>query len=140
MVGMGRIERVAKGLLVAIALTLTGCGTPEDPPADVPIAIYGRNATASDVWFAVHPATDPLQSVGFGPDIGVACWVAPAGSQIVMLDHAPGRGPTNVVAVVGTVLQARDSSRRQHWVDVARDGSLSSGEGIPPWWTGDPGC
>ena len=91
-------------------------------------------------WFAVHPVTDPLLSVGFGPDIGVACWVAPTGSQVLMLDHAPGQGPTNVVAVVGTIQAPPNAPRRHLWVDVARDRAVSACGGVPPWWPDDPGC
>ncbi len=123
-----------------MGLTLVGCGTPADPPVEVPVALYGRNAAAGVAWFAVHPVTDPLLSVGFGPDIGVACWVAPTGSQVLMLDHAPGQGPTNVVAVVGTIQAPPNAPRRHLWVDVARDGAVSAGGGVPPWWPDDPGC
>ena len=132
---MGRASRLplwaTAGWLV-VALSLTGCVAPK--PIDVPVAVYGRNATLGDAWFAALPLTDPLWSVGFGRDIGVACWLLPEGAQIVMLDHAPLHGPTNVIHVVADVTVQPAQGRREFWVDVAKDGSMTAGSGLPPWW------
>jgi hypothetical protein len=123
-----------------IAMAMAGCGSPEVTLGPVvPIALYGRNATPLEVWLAVQPVTDALQSVGFGQQIGVACWTGRAGSQIVLLDNSPGRGPTNVIREIATVVAAAGSARQEVWVDVAADGSVTAGAGVPPWWPGGGG-
>jgi hypothetical protein len=106
----------------------------------VPVAIYGRNAVPVDAWFATQP-TDPLASVGFRRDAGVACWTVAAGSEVVMLDHSPSLGPTNVLRVIAAVAAQPASKRQEIWVDVAADGSVVAGAGVPPWWPpGGGGC
>ena len=121
---------------VVVALIVIGCAAP--PPPAVPVAIYGRNAAPVDAWFATQP-TDALANVGFGRDIGVACWTVAAGSQVVMLDHSPSLGPANVVRTIATIGLQPGTDRQELWVDVAADGSVSAGPGVPAWWTGG-GC
>jgi hypothetical protein len=121
----------------ATAIFAIGCAVPS--PAVVPVAIYGRNAGPVDAWFATQP-TDPLANVGFGNEIGVACWSVAAGSQVVMLDHAPSLGPASGVRAIATIGPQPDGRRQELWVDVAVDGSVASGIGRPAWWAGGPGC
>jgi len=126
-----------KRWVAAVALIAIGCAAPQ-PPA-VPVAIYGRNAAPVDAWFATEPA-DPLVSVGFGRDIGVAWWTVAAGSQVVMLDHSPSLGPANAIRQIAVIAPQPASARQELWVDVAPDGSVSTGRGVPPWWSGGSGC
>ena len=134
-----RFRRVA---LLLLALTIGACGSPEVTLGPVvPIALYGRNATALEVWLAVHPITGELQSVGFGRQLGVACWTGPTGAHIVLLDNSPGQGPTNVIREIAPVALTPGAARQEAWVDVAADGMVTSGAGVPPWWPeGGGGC
>jgi hypothetical protein len=134
---MERLMRPAAIALAIVSLLLIRCTTPEPP--QVPVSIYGRNAAPVAAWFATQPV-DPLANVGFGRDLGVACWRVAAGSQVVMLDHSPSLGPANVVRVVTTVAVQPSSARQEVWVDVAADGTVDAGTGVPSWWTGGPGC
>jgi hypothetical protein len=121
---------------IAVAIIAIGCAAP--PPA-VPVAIYGRNAAPVDAWFATQPS-DALANVGFGRDIGVACWSVAAGSRVVMLDHSPSLGPANVIRTIATIGVQPGTDRQELWVDVAADGSVLTGGGVPPWWPGGSGC
>jgi hypothetical protein len=120
--------------MIAMALlTLIGCAA-IDPRPKGSVIIYGRNDAPGIAWFGLAPA-DPTQSVGFGPDIGVACLAGAAGTEIVAFDADPaqgGRPGRSVGRVQGRVDPA------VIWVDVAADGSITNGIGVPPWWTGDP--
>jgi len=57
MLRIGPGGRATRQVLLVMGLTLVGCGTPADPPVEVPVALYGRNAAAGVAWFAVHPVT-----------------------------------------------------------------------------------
>lgn len=129
------------GLILVVA-AIAGCGAPQVTLGpDVPISLYGRNATASELWLAVDPIAGQLQSVGFARQVGVACWTGPSGARIVLLDHSPGTGPTNVIREIAPVGIKPGSSRQEVWVDVAVDGTVSAGTGVPDWWPpGSGGC
>ena len=87
--------RFGRAGLILVAGAIGGCGAPQVTLGpDVPISLYGRNATASEVWLAVDPIAGQLQSVGFVRQIGVACWTGPSGARIVLLDRSPGNGAT----------------------------------------------
>ena len=126
---------IARWALVAAALllSLAGCAAFDMRPKGS-VIIYGRNDAPGIAWFGLAPA-DPTQSVGFGPDIGVACLTGSAGTEIVSLDADPGQGGRPERAV-GRVQGRADPA--VIWVDVAADGSLTSGIGVTPWWTDDP--
>jgi hypothetical protein len=136
-----RIWAVVWTGLLPVSLAVAACAAPDLPrPPDVPVALYGRNATIAAAWFAVQPIRDPPLSVGFGSDIGVACWMVPAGSQVVMLAGPPGHGPTVATRVIATVDGPQAPDGRDLWVDVAADGSVSAGNGTPAWWSGASPC
>jgi hypothetical protein len=123
-------------LLIATAFVLGACTV---PAATINVALYGRNLAPVQASFTTQPSTDPPLVVAFARDPGVACWTVPAGSQIVLLDHDPSLGPANAVRVVATIQPG--PAGQAFWVDVAADGSITSGEGEPPWWPpGGGGC
>jgi hypothetical protein len=125
---------IARWTVVAAALLLlVSCAALELRPRGS-VTIYGRNDAPGIAWFGVAPA-DPTQSVGFGSDIGVACLVGPAGTEIVSFDADPAQGGRPDRSV-GRVPGRADPS--VIWVDVAADGTVTSGIGVPGWWTGDP--
>ena len=85
-------------------------------------------------WFGVTPKGDPPETVGFGPDIGVACLTGPAGSDLVAYDGDPHRR-RYLGRLLGRV--PGDANDLARWVDVAGDGTLTTGNGVPAWWVGD---
>ena len=80
------------------------------------------------------PTGDPPETVGFGADMGVACLTGPAGSDLVAYDGDPTAGgqPARLLGLV-----PGDANELVVWVDVAGDGSLTTGNGVPAWWVGD---
>ena len=117
---------------IPILLLLSACA-PQPSPRLVDVTLYGRNAAPVVAWFAVQPLTQPISSVGFGPDPGYACWEASEGSSIVLLDRSPSElDPANVVRAVVVIPAASETAIL--WVDVAADGRAASGSGVPEWW------
>jgi hypothetical protein len=126
---------IARWTVIAAALVLLlGCAAIDARPKGSAV-IYGRNDAPEIAWFGLVPLSDPPETVGFGSDIGVACLVGPVGTEMVSFDTDPaqgGRPERSVGRVQGRVDPA------VIWVDVAADGSVTSGIGVPPWWIGDP--
>jgi hypothetical protein len=125
-------------LLAGVVLALLGgCGPLERVVPQAAFTIYGHNDRALDAWFGLEPPGDPSQSVGFGTDDGVACLHGPVGSGVVRFDGPPGRGGLPLEDV-GTIVGEGPAGGNVFWVSVAIDGSLTSGQGVPAWWIGDP--
>jgi hypothetical protein len=144
-VGGGRSIRAIRILVAVVALVIIGCDSSDPEPVlgpAVPVAVYARIAPPTLVWVAVSPLTDPPLEVGFnGADLGVACWSAPTGSQVVVLDGDPGKGSTHIVRAVGPVPAGpAPAGGRALWLDVAADGSMTTGAGVPGWWVSGGGA
>jgi hypothetical protein len=105
--------------------------------SESPLVVFGRNAAPPVAWLSLWPMTDPLDAVGFGPDIGVSCMDAPIGSQVVMLDGSPGP-QSRVIRVVTQVHPPRAEGTQSVWIDVAADGTALTADGTPVWWTDEP--
>ena len=120
------------GLILAAAFAVAGCALTNQLGPQATVTLYGRNAVPGDAWFLVRPISDPPDSVGFGKDIGVACFEVPVGSEIVMTDGVPGEG-SSVVRVIAPI----DDEVETLWVDVAEGGNVTTGAGVPPWWTSE---
>jgi hypothetical protein len=125
--------RRSLSLIIVAGLVVMGCAG-FDPRPKGSVIIYGRNDAPGIAWVGLASA-DPTQSVGFGSDIGVACLDGPAGTEIVSFDADPGQGGRPNQSV-GRVQGGADPA--VIWVDIAADGTVSSGFGVPPWWVGDP--
>jgi hypothetical protein len=119
-------------LVLAAGLVVLGC-TGLDPRPQGSVIVYGRNDAPGTAWFGLAPA-DPTQSVGFGRDIGVACLGGAAGTEIVSFERDPGQGGQPKRSL-GRVPGGAEPAVM--WVDVAADGIVTSGVGVPPWWTDD---
>lgn len=122
--------------LIAAAILVAACGLTNQLGAQATVTMYGRNAAPEDAWFVVRPISDPPDSVGFGRDIGVACFEVPVGSEIVMTDRSPSEGGS-VIRVIAPI----DDQVETLWVDVAEDGRVTTGAGMPEWWPDEQqGC
>jgi hypothetical protein len=106
-----------------------------DPRPRGAVIIYGRNDAPGDAWFGLTAAGDPPETVGFGPDDGVACLTGPAGTEVVSIDGPPNQGG-RPQRTIGRVPGA--GNPLVVWVDVAGDGTFTTGSGVPAWWVGDP--
>jgi hypothetical protein len=127
------VRAAAVGCLL---LVVSSCGLLNVARPTASVTVFGRNAAPDTAWFAIVPMTDPPQTVGFGADIGVGCLEAPLGSQLVMLDDPLPEG--DVAHALMEIGPEADPGGRSIWVDVAADGTLTTGEGTPGWWTDDP--
>jgi len=125
--------------ILAVVL-VAACAGPTPSPRPVPVTLYGRNAAPLMAWFATQPVTSPLSSVGFGRELGYACWTVPEGSSLVLLDHAPSDvQPASAVRVLDTI-EADPAGGRVVWVDVDKAGAVTSGVGLPGWWPAGGGA
>ncbi len=118
--------------LLAAAVLVAACGLMNQVGPQATVTLYGRNDAPAMAWFVARPIAEPPESVGFGTDMGVACLEVPVGSELVMTDRSPGPG-ANVIRVIAPIGDPAEVL----WVDVAADGSLTTGAGVPAWWVGD---
>lgn len=120
-------------LLIAVMIVAACAGF--DPRPQGKVTLYGRNEAPGPAWFGVVPIGDPPETVGFGPDSGVACLTGAAGSDVVAYDGDPSDGgrPQRVLGRV-----PGEGNALVMWADVAADGTLTTGNGVPAWWVDDP--
>jgi hypothetical protein len=97
------------------------------------LTLYVRNPAASTAWFAI--AGTAVGATGFN-GIGVGCIDVDPGGRLVLLDRAPQDADARVLRVLIQTTQANETPTL--WVDIALDGAVSQGTGVPPWWVGDP--
>lgn len=133
----GVVMSVAPGRLMGalmVAVLVAGCGLLPTGQTPGTVTLYGRAAPEGDSWFGLVTADDPPQVVGFGSD-GVGCLDGRPGTQVAWFDGAPGDGgvPRQIIGVLPA-----DGSPLVLSVEVAADGSLLVGRGVPAWWEGDP--
>jgi hypothetical protein len=100
------------------------------------LTLYIRSAAPTTRWFGVVPASDTVGAMGATIPISVACLDIPLGGQAVMFD----RPPQNAGAVTLRVIYQRVAADGWPtlWVDVAADGTVGQGTGMPSWWVGPP--
>jgi hypothetical protein len=115
-----------------------GPATQHSPDASK-VALYVRNDSTSTANTAV--VIDGTMTAGGGfwsQDIGVECDAMPPGAQLALLD----RGISEPGASVVRVLYVRDDEPEAPslWVVVGTSGAITTGRGVPSWWTGDPLC
>ena len=119
--------------LIAALMIVAACAG-FDPRPQGNVTLYGRNEAPGSAWFGVVPLGDPPETVGFGGDLGVACLTGAAGSDLLSFDRAPSDGG-QPLRVLGRV--PGEGNALVMWVDVAADGTLTTGNGVPAWWVGD---
>lgn len=120
--------------LVVVVLIVSGCAG-FDPRPQGKVILYGRNEAPGLAWFGVVPMGDPPETVGFGSDMGVACLSGAAGSELLSFEGSPTAGgqPQRVLGRV-----PGEGNALVLWVDVAQDGTLTNGDGVPAWWPDAP--
>ena len=103
------------------------------------LTLYIRNAATKTYWFGVVPASDTVGAVGATIPVLVACLNVPVDGQAVMFDRPPQDAGAITLRVIYHRAQA--SAPPTLWVDIASDGTVRQGTGVPPWWTTAPqGC
>jgi hypothetical protein len=117
----------------------------QGPPATAPagpstsLTFYVRNAATKTYWFDVIPASDTVGEVGATIPVLVACLNVPVDGQLVMFDRPPQDAGAITLRVIYHRAQA--SAPPTLWVDIASDGTVKQGTGVPAWWVGPPqGC
>jgi hypothetical protein len=120
---------------VLAVIVLSGCAG-LDPRPQGRVQLYGRTVAPDPAWIGLAP--DPAQTVGFGRDAGVACRTGPIGTEIVWFDGDPKDGG-QAQRSLGRLAGGPDPT--VIWVDVAADGSMTTGVGVPAWWVDEaPAC
>jgi hypothetical protein len=110
---------------------------PTGPPTS--LTLYIRSAAPTTRWFDVVPANATVGAVGATIPISVACLDVPLGGQAVMFDRPPQEAGAIPLRVIYQRVVA--VGRPTLWVDVAADGSVRQGTGMPAWWVGPtPAC
>ena len=127
----GRRYVVAAAIVGAI---VAGCGLLPQTPHEK-VIIYGRTAGPGMTWFGIVPPGVPPQQVGFGSN-GAACLSAPPGAEVAWFDRSPVEGG-HPVRTIGHAESGAETPTVL-WVDVAADGSVTNGDGVPDWWVDDP--
>jgi hypothetical protein len=125
--------------------TVPGFPVEVGPSAAAPVGeptaltLYVRSAGGPTAWFAVQGAGSLLGAQGYNGGIGVGCIDILPGGRLVMLDRAPQDASVQPLRTIYTRPDAGDLPSL--WVDIDADGAVSQGDGVPPWWQGDPqGC
>jgi len=108
--------------------------TPPGPPTS--LTLYVRTAAAKTAWFGVVPASDTVGAVGSTIPAFVACLDVPVGGQAVMFDRPPQDAGAITLGVI--YHRAGADGLPTLWVDIAADGTVGQGTGVPPWWSGPP--
>jgi hypothetical protein len=103
------------------------------------LTLYIRSAATKTLWFGVVPASDAVGAVGATIPVLVACLDVPVGGQAVMFDRPPQDAGAITLRVIYQRAQANGWPTL--WVDIAADGTVRQGTGMPSWWSGPPpGC
>jgi hypothetical protein len=110
---------------------------PAGPPTS--LTLYVRSAAAKTLWFDVVPASDRVGAVGATIPVLAACLKVPIGGKAVMFDRPPQDAGAITLRVIYQRVAA--SGWPTLWVDIAADGTVRQGTGMPSWWSGPaPGC
>jgi hypothetical protein len=123
-------------LVLVVAALVAACGT---GAPSVKVTAYVRNASSADVGLVVRPAPEPPLAASFGAgQTGVFCDPVPIGSQLIVTNGAAQPDPSAASSAAGQLValiggQAADVARVV-WIDVAADGTLTTGQGKPEWW------
>jgi hypothetical protein len=115
-------------------------GSSPNPNAGPPVVTaFVRNAGSNETWIAVV-VNRVVQPGGGGFDgngyVGVWCDPVPAGASLVVLDRSAVELGAQPRQLIYTATAGDDTVSR--WIDVAKDGGITIGSGVPSWWVGGP--
>jgi hypothetical protein len=113
-------------------------GTSDAPASNdaASTTLYVRNGVATTAWVAVVAGGTSSGGQGYNAGLAVGCNDVPVGGQLVLVDRAPQDSGARTLLVLDTRTDASVAPAIL-WIDIAADGSVTHGSGIPPWWT-DP--
>lgn len=100
------------------------------------LTLYIRSAAPTTRWFGVVPASDTVGAAGAPISTSVACLAVPVGGQVVMFDRPPQEAGAITLGVI--YQRAEANGWATLWVDIAADGTVGQGTGMPSWWVGPP--
>jgi hypothetical protein len=108
------------------------------PPAGTTTSLttYVRSAVAPTTWLAIRTTGGDVLGASSYNGGGVECDNIPVGGQLVLLDRPPQDPGAQTLRTIYARGQA--SGPATLWVDIAADGTVRQGEGVPGWWQGPP--
>ncbi len=123
-------------MLLAGCLTLdAGAGPQRPPPNAAMLSFYMRNMSRLPYYYTIVGQHDP------DPEGAVEQMPATIGCGAVGRDwelivwQSTGRPDPGAQAVHNTSGEAfGDRDERALWLDIAPDGRVTTGEGVPDWW------
>jgi hypothetical protein len=116
-----------------------GPGDVDRPAGPGTISIYVRNASSATAWFAARRAGQIGSAQGYDRTAGAGCLRVDAGDELVMYAGNPAEPGATVDRVL--YVQPEGDAVTTLWIDVTADRAVTTGRGIPGWWSGGPvGC
>jgi len=102
------------------------------------VALYVRNDAAAQAWVAILDSGQLLDGGGFWGEskIGVGCFPMSSGARLVLLDRDPQKAGATVVRAIYT--RREEAQPPARWLEIAQDGRITQGSGVPRWWSGEP--
>jgi hypothetical protein len=129
------VRRALAFLVLGLSLAIGACSS---SPPGVPVATYVRNAATTDVSLIVRPVPAAATSILVaGGQQGADCDTIAAGSQLLLTGGKPTAQEPDGDRLVALIGSQDPGSLRSVWVDVAADGTVTTGTGVPTWWTGE---
>lgn len=102
------------------------------------VVTYVRNGSAAEIGVVARPVAEPPVAMGFAAgQLGAGCNGMPGGSQLVVTDGGVDLADASGDRLVALIGAQQTGTAQVIWIDVAADGSVSSGSGLPAWWTGE---
>ena len=121
-------------LVLAVSVAIAACSS---SPPGVKVATYVRNGATTDVSLLVRPVpAQPMSILVAGGQQGADCDTIAAGSQLMLTGGKPTAQEPDGNRLVALIGAQDPGTVRSVWVDIAGDGTVTTGTGVPPWWTG----
>ena len=121
-------------LILAAAIT----GACSSGPAATKVTTYVRNGSSADVTVVVRPTpANAISNVVTAGNTGGRCDPVVAGTQILVTGGQPTADSPAGERLVALIGSQDPGTTRVIWVDVAGDGTVTTGTGQPDWWTAE---
>ncbi len=136
----GPYHREVRPALAAASILITlALGACSSSPPGVKVATYVRNGATTDVSLIVRPVPAAATSILVaGGQQGADCETLAAGSTLLLTGGTPTAQEPDGNRMVALIGSQDPGTLRSVWVDIAADGAISTGTGVPTWWTGAP--
>ena len=96
-----------------------------------------RNGTTTDVSLVVKPMPTGATRSSSSRGTWRPCDPVAAGTQILLTGGQPTAELPDGDRLVALIGSQDPGTPRVVWVDVAADGTVTTGTGLPDWWTAE---